>query len=251
MRGLPLLAGAMLCCVSSLVSSCGGNSDAEIVEAIDPENFATMTSRDVSSLISDSGITRYRITAPLWVVYDEAKEPRWTFPEGLHIEKFDDNFKCDATIDCDSAVYFKDRQLWRLDGYVDIRNEIGEKFLTEQLFWDQQKHKVYSDSFIHIERADRIIEGYGFDSNERMTSFRVLSPSAILPVSQFTGKDDSSTADSLTAPADSIEIPTVDLPPAADRRGPRQRRSQSDAFSIDTLQTIETPENLTPLKKLR
>ena len=28
--------------------------------------------------------------------------------------------------------------------------------------------KIYSDSFIHIERSDRIIEGLGFDSNEKL-----------------------------------------------------------------------------------
>lgn len=235
LRRLPLLAGAVLCAASLLVSSCKDDNVTEMVDAVDPENFATMTSRDVSSLISDSGITRYRIETPLWLVYDEAKDARWTFPEGLHIEKFDDNFKRDATIDCDSATYFKERKLWRLDGYVDIKNELGEKFLTEQLFWDQNRKKVYSDSFIHIERADRVIEGYGFVSNERMTSFRVLKPSAILPVNQYMEGDEEQADSANVENADSVQPEPVK---PVGRRSPQKRRS-SVGIPLDTMSKFD------------
>ncbi len=103
---------------------------------------------------------------------------------------------------CDSAVYFKDEQLWRLDGYVEIVNIAGEKFLTPQLYWDQRHQKLYSDSFIHIERQGRIIEGYGFTSNERMTNYEVLKVMGMFPAADFTpgGRQDS-TQTSGTRPA--------------------------------------------------
>lgn len=86
------------------------------------DSVVSMKTRDVMTLISDSGMTRYRITAKLWLVYDEARRPNWKFPYGLFLEKFDDNFKVEATIRCDSAFYFKNDKLWRLDGNVVIRN---------------------------------------------------------------------------------------------------------------------------------
>ena len=66
-----------------------------------------------------------------------------------------------------------------------MRNVDGDRFLTQQLFWDQNARKVYSDSFIHIERSDRIIEGYGFISNEQMTDYTIRRPSGIFPTSAF------------------------------------------------------------------
>ena len=125
------------------------------------DSVVSMKTRDVMTLISDSGMTRYRITAKLWLVYDEARRPNWKFPYGLFLEKFDDNFKVEATIRCDSAFYFKNDKLWRLDGNVVIRNTKKELIETEQIYWDQTFHEVRSDSFVHIERADRILEGYG------------------------------------------------------------------------------------------
>lgn len=169
----------------AVLAACGSDDSVGTAKSVDPETFATMTTRNVETLVSDSGVTRYRIVAPLWLVYDEAREPRWRFPNSLHLERFDNNLMIEATIDCDSATYFKNKQLWRLDGNVRVLNTLGERFLTEQLFWDQRAEKVYSDSFIHIERADRTLEGYGFESNQRMTKFSVSNVSAILPASQF------------------------------------------------------------------
>lgn len=104
---------------------------------------------------------------------------------------------------CDSATYFKNKSLWRLDGNVNILNTRGEKFLTQQLFWSQRDRNVYSDSFIHIERNDRVIEGYGFTSNERMTTYTIHKPSGIFPVSDFKGN---ATTDSTTVTGDSAAV---------------------------------------------
>ena len=181
LRALPMLfASAVL-----LIAGCSNDKTEVVHRNTDMETAPTMMTRDVVTLISDSGVTRYRITTDLWLVYDEATEPLWRFPEGLFMEKFDEKFSTDATILCDSATYFKNKQLWRLDGNVNILNTLGEKFLTQQLFWDQRQNKVYSDSFIHIERADRTIEGIGFESNDRMTRYNIMNPTGIFPASQF------------------------------------------------------------------
>lgn len=179
-----------------LTVACGDEKTEMVSMDVDPETVPTMVTRDVITMISDSGVTRYRINTPLWLVFDEAAEPSWHFPDGMYIEKFDDDFATDATIVCDSAVYLKNKALWRLDGNVNILNTVGEKFLTQQLFWNQREHKVYSDSFIHIERADRVIEGYGFNSNDRMTTYTIRRPSGIFPVSDFKARRDTTPNDS-------------------------------------------------------
>lgn len=179
---LPLVALSLM----AVLDACGGSDTESIALDIDPEHTPTMTTREVSTLISDSGITRYHIQAPMWLVFGEASQPSWKFPGGVFLEKFDDNLKQEATVEADSATYFERLKLWRLDGNVRIKNTLNEKFLTPQLFWDQRSQKIYSDSFIHIERSDRVIEGYGFDSNDRLTEYEVRRVSGIFPVSQFT-----------------------------------------------------------------
>ena len=205
LRALPCVAVLMWLLCSGM-SSCSGD-DNKVYEAnIDPEVTPTMTTTDVSTLISDSGIVRYKVDAPVWYVYDEAAEPRWTFPKSLHLESFDEMFNKEAAVDCDSATYFTKKQLWRLDGNVRVVNMAGEKFLTNQLFWNQKQQVVYSDSFIQVIRADRVMEGYGFVSDERMTDFSVRNVSAILPAEMMNGSAGASdaSADTAVAVADTV-----------------------------------------------
>lgn len=142
----------------------------------------TMATTDVSTFISDSGYTRYHITTDLWQMFEDAPDPFWLFPTGLYLEQYDEEMQPAASIVCDSARYFSRRRLWKLDGNVVMVNTERDSFLTQQLFWDQTRQTVYSDSFIHIVRQDRIIEGYGFESNQQMTRYTVHRPTGIIPV---------------------------------------------------------------------
>ena len=189
--------------MAAVTTSCREKVKPEMIILENVDKMPTMLTRDVSTLISDSGYTRYHIVAPLWLMFDNVRDPQWKFPEGLDMEKYDNNMKVDATITCDSAVYFSQKKVWRLDGNVRMRNTVGDKFLTQQIFWDQGKHSVYSDSFIHIERSNRIIEGYGFTSNEQMTNYTVNRPSGIFPVPER--KSESEVTDSPTTQSNTIQ----------------------------------------------
>lgn len=229
LRALPVLAAALLSAMAGGVSlsSCGESERTYVDNLRDPELVPTMRTDTVRSLISDSGYTRYEINAPLWLMYDEAREPHWRFPDGLHVQQYDDYFRPSATIDCDSATYFSARRLWRLDGDVVMVNTMRDTFLTQQLFWDQNAQSVYSDSFIHIVRQDRIIEGYGFRSNEQMTRFTVDSIQAIIPMRDIRRDKDSAPAaqpaDNQPAEEQNVNMDSLDV---RRRRGAPVRASQ-------------------------
>lgn len=198
--------------VISALTGCREEHKELISGDTDFEKTPTMTTTKVETLISDSGIIRYRILAPLWYMFDEASEPRWTFPKGLTLERYDDYYNKNATILCDSAIYHKTKALWELDGNVRVTNTLGEKFMTDQLFWNEREGSVYSDSFIHIERSDRVLEGYGFTANDRMTKYTIRDVSGIFPVEGLRGK--ATEADTTAA------APAPPVPPAPDAAQP-------------------------------
>ena len=143
------------------------------------DSLPIMETKGVSTLISDSGIIRYRLQAEDWRVFDKKKPPYWAFEEGVYLETFDTLFQMEANIKADTAYYYEKQKLWKLMGNVVIRNLKGEKFNTELLYWDQNSEKVYSDRFIRIEQPDRIITGRGFDSNQQMTKYTIHKPEGI------------------------------------------------------------------------
>ena len=168
----------------AVISSCKEDGTGVVSHPTNPEQVPTMTTKDVETVISDSGHTRYRIVAKLWNMFEEAQHPHWTFPYGVTCEELDDKFNMVSTIKCDSAYFDKDKALWTLVGNVRITNVNGDVVLTDQLMWDQQAHRLYSDAFIHVEKQGRIIEGYGYESNERLTTYQLRQVEAIFPIDE-------------------------------------------------------------------
>lgn len=139
---------------------------------------------DVTTLISDSGITRYRITTSKWQMYDKADSPYWEFPKGIYLEKFNEDLVPDATVRADYAFYNEPAQLWTLRGNVLAVNLEGERFETPLLYWSQKDESIYSDSSIVITKAKSIIQGVGFRSNQEMTEYTILRPTGMFPIEE-------------------------------------------------------------------
>lgn len=175
-----MLAGIFVALV--VASGCTEEKKIDVASRINPKRMATMTTKNISTLISDSGVVQYKIVAPLWEVWEEVDTPYWSFPKGLYLQKYDPYFKVIATVAADSARFFKNQKLWRLDGRVELTQVPKGLFQTQQLFWDQRRGVLYSDSFIHIETETHVLEGMGFESDEKLTSYRVIDPQGIFPI---------------------------------------------------------------------
>jgi LPS export ABC transporter protein LptC len=145
---------------------------------------AALVTDSVSTLISDSGVTRYRIEAPQWLVFDRTEPPYQEFPQGIYLEQFDVDLSVQASLKADYAYYDEQAQQWTLRGNVHALNREGEQFDTPLLMWNQQTHRVFSDTTIHITREKSIIEGVGFESNEEMSKYTILNPTGVFPVEE-------------------------------------------------------------------
>lgn len=170
--------------------------------AFDPEKKPMMHSTNVSTLISDSGITRYRIKAPVWNVYSKAKEPYSYFPEGIYVERFDSLLNVEGYIKADTAYHYERKNLWRLINNVKVENLEGSKFETSELFWDEKKAKIYSDKFIRIEENGNITTGIGFESDQEMTNYDIYRSAG----SYSFEEEPANTMDSVSAVKPSQEV---------------------------------------------
>jgi LPS export ABC transporter protein LptC len=158
------------------IGSCQNKTE-ELVDVIfNPDSVPTMTTDSVITLISDSGITRYKLITKKWQVFDGGKESYWFFPEGIYLERFDSLFNVEAVVFADTAWNYVDKQLWKLKGNVDAQNMAGEKFFSDELFWDQRQQRIYSDKYIEILKGETELKGYGFESNQEMTEYRIFRP---------------------------------------------------------------------------
>ena len=184
------------------MASCGKENKEVVEVTFDPENTYTLRTPDVSSLISDSGITRYRMNAKEWLVFGKAKEPYSYFPQGVYVEKFDSLFNVEASVKADTAYYWDKKGLYKLIGHVSILSQEGKKLDTSILYFDQKEDQIYTDEYFELEEGDKIITGIGFKSNQNMTKYKIFNSQGTFPVSD-TARDTSRVN---TATGDSVAV---------------------------------------------
>ena len=186
LKTLNITAAFLAAVMFVLFPACSGK-DKKLTEAISKnDTLPSMKSLGVTTLISDSGITRYKIVTEEWLIYDKKNPPYWAFEKGVYLEKFDTLFRIDASIKADTAYYHEKKKLWELKGHVQILSQRGDKFQTDLLFWDEKKEKVYSDKFIQIEQEDKVIKGYGFESNQDLTEYEIKNTTGVFTVEDTT-----------------------------------------------------------------
>ena len=139
----------------------------------DRDSASMMVSYGINTLISDSGVIKYRIVTERWEVNTVRQPTRWIFEKGIFMEQFDEQFHIEGYIQADSAWYFDQLKLWELRGRVNIRNVNGLKFDSEELWWDGIKHEFYSNQFSRLVTPERTMEGTRFRSDEHMTHYEV------------------------------------------------------------------------------
>ena len=167
-----------------LLFACGGPKVQQNAESKDRKECAVLTTDSVVTLISDSGVTRYRIETPRWASYDQLDPPCQEFPYGIYLDQFDEDLNVRASLKADYAYYNETLQIWSLVGNVHAMNRKGEKFDTPRLNWNQKDHRVSSDTTICITREKSIIEGIGFESNEEMSNYTILKPTGVFPIDE-------------------------------------------------------------------
>jgi LPS export ABC transporter protein LptC len=159
---------------------CGNKN--EIIALGERENLPKLKAYNVSTVVSDSGITRYRMNTKELIVFDKVPEPYLKFPKGIYIERFDEDYHIDAQLEADEAIFFEKTSIWKLNGKVKALNLQGETFETEELFWNQKEEKIYTDKFMKITQKSRIITGLGFESNQTLTRYIIRKPKGVIPL---------------------------------------------------------------------
>lgn len=156
-----------------LLGSCEERKEHTAPAIHDRDSVSMMTSYGVNTLISDSGVIKYKIVTERWDVNTIKQPTRWTFERGIFLEQFDEKFHVEGYINADTAWYYDQLKLWKLRGRVHIRNVNGLVFDSEELYWDGIKHEFYSYCFSRVVTPERTMEGTYFRSDEHMAHYEV------------------------------------------------------------------------------
>ncbi len=209
---------ALLLLTALMTGSCQEQKEHTAPAIRERDSVSTMTSYGVNTLISDSGVIKYRIVTERWEVNQVRNPSRWIFEKGLFLEQFDEKFHVYSYIQCDTAFYYDQQKLWELRGRVSILTKDDLRFTSELLYWDQNKHELYSYVHSRLVTPEQTLEGNYFRSDENMTRYTVSYATGSFEKQNFMGGE---SEPATTAPADTTP-PAIRQQPLPRRKSPAQ-----------------------------
>ncbi|MDF1560633.1 MAG: LPS export ABC transporter periplasmic protein LptC [Bacteroidales bacterium] len=174
------IVGAVLIAGTALLSSCD-NSELPVRE-LQMRELPSLTARDVETMYSDSGKVTLLVQTPYIQQFSNEEQPYTLFPEGLMVLFYDKKTEPQASITAQYARYTEKDELWELRDSVVAVNTEGDILETELLFWSEPKASVWSDRFVRITGKDQIIMGTGFESDPRLSKWKIKNVSATIYV---------------------------------------------------------------------
>jgi LPS export ABC transporter protein LptC len=90
---------------------------------------------------------------------------------------YDDRGEFDGKLTAMNGYIRGDNALMIARDSVVFVNRIDEELLTEELTWQQDSGKVFTDKFVTIKRSDMILYGKGLESDENFTNYVIKETS--------------------------------------------------------------------------
>lgn len=148
---------SLFICLTFLMGSCA-NSDEELAQ-VQIYDGPVQRAENITMYYSQSANVKVKLVA---AVLKEFENGDRDFPEGLYMEFYDEEGAVTSTLRADEAYYFKEDDLWRGRGNVEIISLVdGQQLNTEELFWDPKAEEMYTSKFVTITEGDEVFHGTG------------------------------------------------------------------------------------------
>jgi LPS export ABC transporter protein LptC len=173
-----------------LFSAC--NSDLNSAKPIDlNESVQVETTKGAEIIYSDSTKVKAKLKAPILLHFKAAK-PYYEMPKGIDVVFYDENLKPTSTVTSDYAIRREHEKTIELRKNVVAKNMKGETFKSEELFWDENTKKFYSNQVVSINTGQATISGTSFWALEDFSYYEIKQGSG--PIQFNTDLDSTVTA---------------------------------------------------------
>jgi LPS export ABC transporter protein LptC len=138
--------------------------------------------RNIVSQFSDSAKLQIKLMAPLQLQYESGDA---IYPDSLFLTFFDKDGKVNNTLRANYGKYEKQKDLYFVRGNVVVHNPTKDETMrTEELFWDKQTRRIYTDKFVTIKTKDEFLQGQGLETNQEFYPMKIKKPTGAFTVQQ-------------------------------------------------------------------
>ena len=155
------------------------------ISTINRDQLSLEKGKEVEIIYSDSAQVKVKVTAPTMFYYTEVGNPRQVFPEGVKTFFYDDLQNQQSVLVGKYAIRDeRNRRIIVRDSVV-WESVTDGKLETSELIWDEGTNIIRSSKLTKITRQNEVIYGYNFETNDKLTQWRILSPKGTLKVDEL------------------------------------------------------------------
>lgn len=179
----------MLCYVAgfillSSVSACK-NDPKEIDALVNKRSLQEDKADEVTIIYSEKGKSKIRMYATEFVRNEIAKPSFVDMRKGLKVEFFNDSsHEIESTLTALYARWYENKGNVLIRDSVVVVNKKGETLSTEELIWNQNVRKFYTEKFVRIVTPDQVMYGDGLEANEDFSWYRIINPKGTVRVNK-------------------------------------------------------------------
>ena len=131
---------------------------------------------NIEVLYSESGMLKVRMKTAKQI---KAGSEDKIFPKKVFVDFFAPTGQVTTTLQSDSGRYEYRTGLYKVKGNVKVINTAKqERLLTDELTWNPQTQKVYTDKRVVVENqiTGERLNGLGLDANQDFTQYSIRKP---------------------------------------------------------------------------
>lgn len=165
--------------VAFVVYSCKGKLDE--AEKLDLSQTPVQVVDDMFVVQSDNGILKMRVESEIMEKYETDTSTYELFPKGVSVFGYNEIGELETLIQSDNAKHYKakrvDDEIWSAFGNVVIQNIIKQETMeTDTIYWDSNKHEIFTDCYVRLYSPSGFMQGYGMRSDERARNSIIQKP---------------------------------------------------------------------------
>ncbi|MBW7914090.1 MAG: LPS export ABC transporter periplasmic protein LptC [Taibaiella sp.] len=160
------------------------NDPKEINALVGKQSLQEDKAEEVTIIYSEHGNSRIRMFATEFVRNEIAKPPYVDMRKGLKVEFFDDSMRVESTLTAMYARWYEGKGNVLIRDSVVVVNKKGETLRTEELIWNQNVRKFYTEKFVRINTPDQVMYGDGLEANEDFSWYRIKNPKGTVRVNK-------------------------------------------------------------------
>lgn len=173
---------------SSLFLFAACENDLSKVKAIEIKQKGEVEiTKQAEIIYSDSAKVRAKLKTP--ILYNhKTSTPYYEMPKGIEVIFYDANLKQTSKVTSDYAIRKENQKVVELKKNVVAVNAEGRTFKSEELIWDENLKKFYSNKVVTINTDKATISGTSFWATEDFSYYEIKQGAGPIQFNQNLGQ---------------------------------------------------------------